>query len=330
LIKVQISRFGAPEDVARCVEWPAVGEPATDEVVFEVLAFPINPADIAFCQGRYRLRPPLPATPGAEGVGRVTAVGASVTNVNPGDLVTPLERENWAQQRRVKADQVIALPRDTDLLQAAMIRINPPTAMLLLSDLVTDLGPNDWIIQNVANSSVGKLVILFAKERGLRVVNVTRRDDVLAQLEQLGADACIVDTPQLEATVGAITQGAPVRLGLDAVAGDAAARIASCIVDGGTLCTYGAMSGEALAIPASELIFRGVQLKGFLLGRHLGRRTASEIAAIYSNIAEKIRTGKLSVPVERVYPIDRIKEALIHAQKATRFGKIIVAPNGSV
>jgi len=58
----------------RAAERPDLGEPAADEVVFDVLAFPINPADMGFCRGSYRLKPPLPATPGAECVGRVTAV----------------------------------------------------------------------------------------------------------------------------------------------------------------------------------------------------------------------------------------------------------------
>jgi NADPH:quinone reductase-like Zn-dependent oxidoreductase len=325
---VQISRFGHPEEVAECVECPEVGEPAPDEIVFDVLVFAINPADISFCQGRYRLKPPLPATPGAEAVGCVISVGESVTGVKVGDLVTNLDRENWAQHRRVKGDRVIVLPRDTNVLQAAMIRINPPTAILLLSDLVAGLRPNDWIIQNAANSSVGKLVVLFAKERGLRSVNVVRREGVFAELYNSGADACIVDSPDLAGSVATYTKGAPVRLGIDAVGGNATARIASCVADGGTVCTYGAMSGEDVAIPASELIFRGVDFKGFLLGRHLEKRSATEIGQIYSAIAERIRGGKLNVPVEKIYSIDKIKDALAHAQKEARTGKILVVPNG--
>ena len=118
--------------------------------------FPINPADISMCRGSYRLRPTLPATPGAECIGRVTAVGAGVSHVKPGDLVINLQRENWAQKRRVKGDDVIAVPPGIDILQGAMLRINPPTALLLLSDVV-DLKPGDWVIQNVANSAVGRL-----------------------------------------------------------------------------------------------------------------------------------------------------------------------------
>ena len=115
--QVVIDSYGAPWDVARCAEVADVGAPAADEVVFDVLAFPINPADMWFCKGSYRLKPPLPATPGAECVGRITAVGASVRHVKPGDLVINLQRENWAQQRKVKGDDAIPLPAGIDLKQ---------------------------------------------------------------------------------------------------------------------------------------------------------------------------------------------------------------------
>src|ERR1700722_12824824 len=76
--QVLIDRYGTPSEVARTADVPDVGDPAPDEVVFDVLAFPINPADMWFCRGSYRLKPPLPATPGAECVGRIAAVGAAV------------------------------------------------------------------------------------------------------------------------------------------------------------------------------------------------------------------------------------------------------------
>ena len=142
--QVLLDRYGQPEEVARCADVPDVGAPAAGEVVLDVLLFPINPADISFCCGTYRLKPPLPATPGAECVGRVTAVGAGVSRVKPGDLVINLQRENWAARRRVNADDVIAVPPAIDLQQAAMLRINPPTALLLLADIV-DMTPGDSV-----------------------------------------------------------------------------------------------------------------------------------------------------------------------------------------
>jgi mitochondrial enoyl-[acyl-carrier protein] reductase / trans-2-enoyl-CoA reductase len=327
--QVLIDGYGAPEEVARCADVPDVGAPGAGEVVFDVLAFPINPADISLCRGTYRLKPPLPATPGAECVGRVAAVGAGVGHVKPGDLVINLQRENWAQRRRVKGDDVIPIPPGMDLRQAAMLRINPPTALLMLTDIVA-LKPGDWVIQNVANSAVGRLVIRLAAARGVRTMNVVRRDALFAELKALGADACVVDGPDLAEAVKAQTGGAPVRLGLDAVSGRATARLSTCLGDGGVVCTYGSMSGEDPVMLRSTLANAGQTLVGFTLGRGLATRSLEQVRAMYADLGRQVLDGTLTAPVEKIYPIEDIKTALAHAQRGARNGKILVTPNGAV
>jgi NADPH:quinone reductase-like Zn-dependent oxidoreductase len=322
-----LERYGPPEDGVRWIDGPDVGAPDAGEVVFDVLAFPINPADISMCRGSYRLRPTLPATPGAECLGRVTAVGPGVTHVRPGDLVINLQRENWAQRRRVKADDVIAVPPAVDHRQGAMLRINPPTALLLLTDVVA-LKPGDWVLQNVANSAVGRLVITLARARGLRTVNVVRRESLFAELTALGADVCVADGPDLADAVKALTGGAAIRLGLDAVSGRATARLSACLGEGGVVCNYGSMSGEDPVMARSALIGNGQSLVGFILGRGLATRSLPQVRAIYADLGEQVLKGVLSAPVEKVYPIEEIKAALVHAQRGERSGKILVAPNG--
>ena len=326
--QVVLERYGAPADVVRCVEAPDPGAPAPGEVVFDVLAFPINPADLSMCRGTYRLRPPLPAGIGAECVGRVAAVGDGVAHVKAGDLVINLQRENWTQRRRVAADDVIAVPPDLDRLQAAMLRINPPTALLLLTDLV-ELRPGDWIIQNVANSAVGRFVIRLARARGVRTVNVVRREALAAELTPLGADVCVVDGPDLADRVKAATGGASIRLGLDAVSGQATGRISACVGEGGVVCNYGSMSGEDPVMPRSKLIGAGQSLVGFILGRAMAPRSRAQVRAIYGELAEQVRAGLLTAPVERIYPIEEIQAAVAHAEQGGRRGKILVAPNGA-
>jgi trans-2-enoyl-CoA reductase len=327
--QVLIERYGTPWEVARCAEVADVGAPAADEVVFDVLAFPINPADMWFCRGSYRLKPPLPATPGAECVGRVTAVGSAVKHVRKGDLVINLQRENWAERRKVKGDDAIPLPAGIDLRQAAMVRINPPTAQLMLSDFV-DLKPGDWVIQNVANSAVGRLLIVLAKQRGLRTVNVVRRADLAGELKGLGADVVVVDSSDLARQVGEATADARIMLGVEAIGGAATGRLADCIATDGTLVHYGSMSGEDPKVTRNNFIYRGVRLTGFMLGRFLNRRSADEIRAIYADLGGQVMAGKLSAPVDTVYPIENIKDALAHADKGGRNGKILVSPNGAI
>lgn len=325
--RIEIRAYGIPEEVAQCVEAPALDQPLDDEVLFKVLAFPINPADVWFCRGLYRLKPPLPAVPGAECVGRVEAVGRNVSHVAPGDLVINLQRENWASERKVRGEDVIRIPADLDIGQAAMLRINPPTAHLLLTDIV-DLKPGEWIIQNTANSAVGRLVITFAHQRGLRTINLVRRESLFPELAALGADLCVVDGPDLAARVREATGGAPVRLGIDAVGGQATARMGQCIADGGLVCNYGAMSDDEPVFGRAELIFRGVNLVGFMLGRSLAQRSMPEVRQLYAELAEMLRARRFHVPVERVYPIEEIADALRHTQRAAHNGKILVAPNG--
>ena len=327
--QVLVEKYGTPWEVARCAEVADVGAPEPDEVVFDVLAFPINPADMWFCKGSYRLKPPLPATPGAECVGRVTAVGAAVRHVKKGDLVINLQRENWTQRRRVKGDDAIPLPPGIDLRQAAMVRINPPTAQLMLSDFV-DLKEGDWVIQNVANSAVGRLLIVLAKQRGLRTVNVVRRAELEGELKALGADVVIVDGDDLAARVAAVTVNAAIRLGVEAIGGAATGRIVDCVGTDGTVVHYGSMSGEDPRVGRSNFIYRGVRLTGFMLGRGLAKRSPERIREIYADLAGQVVAGTLNAPVDTIYPIDRIKDALAHADKGGRNGKILVAPNGAI
>jgi mitochondrial enoyl-[acyl-carrier protein] reductase / trans-2-enoyl-CoA reductase len=327
--KVEISAYGAPEIVAECVEAPDVGLPAAGEIVFDVLAFPINPADLSFCRGNYRLRPRLPATPGAECVGRVSAVGADVSDIKPGDLVINLERENWAQRRRVRAQDAIPIPAGLDLRQAAMLRINPATAQLLLEDHVA-LNPGDWVIQNVANSAVGRHLIVLAKARGWHTINVVRREDVAAELRALGADSVLTDGPDLAERARAAAGNKPIRLGIDAVSGQATKRIAECVADVGVVVSYGSMSGEDPVMSRPALGFRGVSLVGFMLGRGLAKRRPEQVRALYADLAAKLRDGALKAPIEATYPIEEIKAGLAHAQRGGRDGKVLVLPNGAL
>jgi trans-2-enoyl-CoA reductase len=327
--KVLLDAYGTPWDVARCADVPDVGDPGPGEVVFDVLAFPINPADMWFCRGSYRLKPPLPATPGAECVGRVTSVGANVRHVKRGDLIINLQRENWAQKRRVAGDDAIPLPAGIDLKQAAMVRINPPTALLILSDFVKLKG-GDWVIQNVANSAVGRLLIVLAHQQGLRTVNVVRRAELAQELKGLGADLVIVDGPDLAQRVNEAVGNAPIKLGIEAIGGTATGRICDCVATDATVVHYGSMSGENPDVTRNNFIYRGVHLTGFMLGRFMAKRDAAEIRAIYADLARQVLTGTLYAPVDSVYPIDDIKQALVHADKGGRNGKILVTPNGPI
>jgi NADPH:quinone reductase-like Zn-dependent oxidoreductase len=210
-----------------------------------------------------------------------------------------------------------------------MLRINPPTALLLLGDVVS-LRRGEWIIQNAANSAVGRLIIRLAQRQGLKTVNVIRRESLFAELEALGADVCVVDGPGLAERVAELTGRAAIRLAADAVSGLATTRISECLMEGDTVCVYGSMTGDDPVISRSAAIYRGINLTGFMLGRFLAKRSLHQVREIYADLADQVVKGLLAAPVAEVYPIEAIKEAVRHAQMSARGGKVLVAPNGTV
>ena len=146
----------------------------------------------------------------------------------------------------------------------------------------------------------------------------------------MGADLVLVDGDDLAERVKRETGDAPIRLGIEAIGGTATGRLVECVATDGTVVHYGSMSGADPVVARSNFTYRGVRLTGFMLGRFLAKRPPEKIRAIYADLAEQVLTGKLHAPVDTVYPIDKIKDALAHADKGGRNGKILVSPNGPI
>lgn len=324
---VQLQRHGRPRDACALVDLEEPGGPAAGEVLVAVEATPINPADLLIIEGRYPGPETLPATLGIEGAGRILAVGAGVTGLAEGDPVMIFGRANWVERVCLDAGLVFKLPPELDIVQAAMMKANPASALLMLRDYVA-LKPGDWVVQNAANSAVGHHVIAFAKARGLHSANVVRREGLEKELNALGGDLVMLDGADLGERMKA-AGAAPVRLALDAIGGGATQRLADCLEPGGTVVNYGFLSGEPCHITPHQLIISGLTLKGFWLAGLFRSAGPEALRELYQEIAEEMLSGRLSAPVEAEYPLTRAIEALEHAAKEGRRGKIVLRPGAT-
>ncbi len=322
------TRGPVPQDVIESVEM-TLDEPGPGQVRLEVLAAPINPSDVLTLTGEYGLLPELPAVGGNEGVGRVAIVGDEVSHLTVGDVVMlPPGSGTWRTHMNADAVGLIALPAGADPVQLSMLTVNPPTASLLLSDFI-DLQPGDWVIQNAANSAVGGYLIQLAAARGLKTINVVRRESAVDGVLELGGDVCLVDGPGLRRRVAEATGDAHVRLAIDAVAGGATGRLASTLAKGGTVVNYGGMSGEPCSIPALNLIFSDITLTGFWLARWFRTAPPEAQASMFGEITRLIASGQLSARVDATYDVSEIRTAVERAAAVERDGKIVVVPNHS-
>ncbi|HEY6299298.1 MAG TPA: zinc-dependent alcohol dehydrogenase family protein [Candidatus Binatus sp.] len=320
---VQLTAYGNPIEGLKYVNLPEPDAPGSNEVLIEVEFSPLNNSDLLIARGIYPSRPALPTVIGNEGVGRVLKVGAGVKNVKVGDRVLPpLSSFTWQERMILPANGLFALPPGADPQQLSMLAINPPTAALLLSEYV-NLKPLEWVVQNSANSSVGRWVIAFAKARDLKTVNIVRRPELVAELKAVGADVVVVDSPNVTKDIKAAVGKDELRLALDGVSGPASGVIASTLSPRGTLVSYAAMSAGPMSISPLDVIFKPLTVRGFWLGHP---ESAAKSAPAIAQAAEMIASGRVHIPVAATYPLSSIKEAVAHAQRG---GKILLEVAGS-
>ena len=324
--RAQYSERGPdPQASIHAVESPTP-VPATGQALLQVLAAPINPSDVLTLTGQYGMLPPLPAVGGNEGVGRVLALGPDTQGPAVGQTVLlPVGCGSWSTHVLAEAKYLMPLPNDADPLQLAMMTVNPPTASLMLSEFV-ELQPGEWVIQNAANSGVGAYLIQLAKARGLKTVNVVRRESAVAGVLETGGDVVLVDGPGLAKRVAEATDGARIRLGIDAVGSQSTDHLAASLTDGGVLVNYGAMSGEPCQISPASLVFRNITLRGFWLSKWFIGATPEQRMKVFGEVAKLIASGVLKSRIQATYSIDQIKDAVGAAAAGERDGKILIVP----
>lgn len=318
--------FGPAAKVLSVIE-DDVPEPRAGEVLIRVEASPINPADINIIEGKYPKRPELPAVPGMEGAGVIASIGPEVSGFSIGDRVlVPTGIGAWRDYITVPASGVNAIPAAIPALQAAMLRINPPTAWRMLHDFIK-LVPGDWVLQNAANSAVGRAVIVMAKSLGFRTVNIVRRPELIPELEALGADAVFLESEDLVQQIGELIPFGRARLAFNAVGGESALRLANLLSREGVLVTYGAMGRQPIRIPNGLLIFKNLVWTGFWITAWYKHASEEETRDMFASITPLLSSGALSIPIAATYPLEQFQEAIVHSNAENRGGKVLFAPS---
>jgi trans-2-enoyl-CoA reductase len=249
---IEYAKFGAPFDVCKCIEVDDPVSPQANEIFVAVEASAINPADLLMIRGEYPCPNTLPARQGIEEVGRIIAVDSDVEDYIMSDRVLLLGRGNWVEKVVCSADQVVRIPEYIDLLQAAQMKANPPSAHFMLHDYV-GLEEGNWVTQNAANSAVGQHVIRLTKKMGIKTINIVRWAASISILKAIGADFVFVDGD------------AYVLLAIDAAGGKPCEHLADCLCDGGMVVNYGSLDGKPCMITPTHTIVRQISLTGFWL-----------------------------------------------------------------
>jgi NADPH2:quinone reductase len=186
---IRVTQFGDPEVlIPTTLEAPILG--SDTQVLVEIQAAGVNPVDTYIRSGQYGRLPQLPYTPGLDGAGVVTAVGAQVTSVQVGDRVYggwPITG-TYAQFALYDSAWVFPLADPLSFEQGACIFVPYSTAYRALFHKGQAQAPGNaqkTVLVHGATGAVGLAAVQLAVAAGLRVIatggSPAGRDLVAAQ-----------------------------------------------------------------------------------------------------------------------------------------------------
>jgi trans-2-enoyl-CoA reductase len=317
--KLQITAIGEPADVLELVEFQPPA-PGPGQVLVKVQAATINDSDFLYISGQYFTTPQPPADVGAEGVGRVLAIGPGENEslVGARVLLLPTYRHGtWATHVIAATTDIVVVPDDIDTVQLAMVGINPMTALQMLRNYGNPEMPDRWIGQTAGNSAVGEYVIELARRFGWKTVSVVRREAAAEQVRSWGGDRVVIDDDNLESNLAQSLGGTELDIVVDSIGGHATRQLVHHLRFGGTLVSYAFLSGQTDSADILDLIGRHVNWTGFWEINWLRRTDTALVHGAYRDLVALVANGTLSARVDRTMRLEDWKDALSLSQGDT-------------
>jgi NADPH:quinone reductase-like Zn-dependent oxidoreductase len=306
-------------------------ELSAGEVLIEVDAAPANPSDLAFIQGGYNIRKPLPAIPGFEGCGRVVQAGSDAPAASlEGRRVSFFSQSgrggSWSTHIPVKAHDCIAIDDSMPDEQAACFSVNPFTAYAMV-DLARRSGSRA-IIQNAAAGQAGRFVNILANRENIGIINIVRKEGQVEQLRSSGFEhvLCSQDEDFAEKLKHAAT-ALQANIAFDAVGGDLSGQMLASMPQGSSLYVYGGLGGGAISgIPATDVIFLGKSIRGFNMNEWRSDLSQAEFKDISNRLQQLFLDGTLKTMIQARFPLAEFAKALMQYIRNMSDGKVLLIP----
>ncbi|MDG4647309.1 zinc-binding dehydrogenase [Roseibacterium sp. SDUM158017] len=310
------------------VEIRPVPRPGHGEVLVRIAASPINPSDMSTIAGEYGIGWQFPLVPGLEGSGRVVADGGGLlARALRGRAVSCVaDRQGlWAEYAVTQAARCVALPRDTALGPAAMSFVNPLTAIALVG--IARRGGHWSAVSTAAGGALGRMIRARARARGLKIIDVVRREDQAEALRREGARHVLsTDRDDFDEALAATCRQLRCRMAFDAVGGGMTFRLGEALRGKGEIVLYGGLAQEAARLHPGTMIFKGLTVRGFWLSRWLAGRSLPERLWMARQVTKALQGGFAESRVADVCELADAPEAVARHAARTSAGKILIAP----
>lgn len=317
---ILVHEFGAPE-VMRLEEVPTPN-PVPGQVLVNVKAAGVNPADTYMRAGAYAVKPPLPYTPGSDGAGVVEAVGEGVTRVKAGERVY-LARTvsgSYAEFALALEAQVHPLPDRVSFSQGAGVYVPYGTAYRALHQ-IAHARAGETLLVHGASGGVGVAAVQMAHAMGMTIIGTAGTDKGLELVKREGADYAFNHrTPKYTDEIMKATGGKGANVILEMLANVNLGADLRMLAPRGRVVVIGSR-GEVTILPR-ELMLRDSSVHGMLLWNI----SAEDMAEVNAGLVAGLDNGTLRPVVGKEMSLEDAPRAHKEVLEPGAFGKIVLIP----
>jgi len=302
--------------------------PQAGEVLVKVMAAGVNRPDVLQRKGHYP--PPKGASdiPGLEISGIIVALGRGVTGLKIGQRVCALVAGGgYAEYCTAPAPQCLPVPKGFDFVAAAGL---PETHFTVWTNLFDRglLKKGETLLVHGGSSGIGTTAIQVAKNFGAKVFVTAGSDEKCAACLELGATAAFnYKTQDFEAEVMTATKGHGVDVVLDMVGGDYIPRNLKCLAPYGRHVSIATQKGKQVEVDLTQLMTKRLVMTGSTLRPQPVAVKGAIAKALKKNIWPKLEKKKISVIIDRIFPLAEAQAAHEHLDSGGHIGKVILAVN---
>lgn len=301
--------------------------PGPGEVLVRVRATALNRADLLQRRGRYPAPAGAPSDiPGLEYAGVVEKVGDGVRERRSGERVMGLVGGGaYAEYVRVHARETSEVPDGMALEEAAAV----PEAFITAWDALftrMHLSAGERLLIHAVGSGVGTAALQVARAAGALVFGTSRTGWKLERARELGLDVAIdASKEDFSEVVAERTAGGGVDAILDLVGGEYLEANLRSLATLGRQVVVGTVSGTHAEIDLSTLLRRRLTLVGTVLRARPLEEKIAVARLLERNIVPLLAAGRVRPIVDRVVPIEEVREAHRQMEDNENFGKIVLA-----
>jgi NADPH:quinone reductase-like Zn-dependent oxidoreductase len=318
---VVFERTGPAEQVLALRDVP-IADASAGEVVVKVLARCIQPADLMFIAGRYRVQPRLPQTAGFDGAGVVTAVREGIEGLASGQRVAFRSPGAWAEFAAVPAARLRPVPAH---LSASLpdelvcqFALNPPTAWGLL-----DMGravQGARILATAGRSTVVRILAALARRRSLELQRLAREDGGYVLLhgernEAISRGATVAEALKGQASFDVV---------LDAVGGPTTLDLVAATTPGGRLISYGVLDDRPFEFRAATVLYRNLLWQGFGIDAWTASSSPETLTAAMAECWTLLASEPELLPVAARFGLKDFRLALDAQRRGSPAGKVVL------